>query len=298
MSDSHGKKKALGRGLSALLENSDSGNTHKEISGAYMSGTVASVLIEHIAPNPFQPRSHFNETELRELAASIQEHGIIQPLTLRKIGHDKYQLITGERRLKASILIGLTEIPAYVRIANDEQMLEMALVENIQREDLNPLEIAISFQRLLEECRIKQEELSQKIGKDRSTISNYIRLLKLPTEIQVAVRDNLITMGHARAIINVEDEKTQLIILQKTLERKLSVREVEEMVRNIGREKVTPSSKIINGLQGKFEKARTFLHQKLHSKVELKVNRKGAGTIIITFESDEDFDRIISKLDS
>ncbi len=298
MSDSHGKKKALGRGLSALLDNSDQENTHKEISGAYMSGTIALVPIGMIEPNPFQPRVHFNETELAELAASIQEHGIIQPLTLRKIGHDKYQLIAGERRLKASKLIGSTEVPAYVRIANDEQMLEMALVENIQREDLNPLEIAISFQRLLEECRIKQEELSQKVGKDRSTVSNYIRLLKLPTEIQVAVRDNLITMGHARAIINVEDEKTQLLILKKILERKLSVREVEETVRNIGREKVTPSALHDSPLPGKFEKARNSLHEKLQSKVELSVNRKGAGTIKITFKSNEDFDRIISKIDS
>jgi ParB family chromosome partitioning protein len=174
----------------------------------------------------------------------------------------------------------------------------MALVENIHREDLNPLEIAISFQRLMEECRIKPEELSQKAGKDRSTISNYIRLLKLPTEIQVAVRDNLITMGHARAIINVEDERTQLVILQKILERKLSVREVEEIVRNIGKERVAPSVIPNTLLPGKFDKARTSLHQKLQSKVELKVNRNGAGTIKITFKSDEDFDRIISKLDS
>ncbi len=298
MSDVHGKKKALGRGLSALLDNSESENTHKEISGAYMSGTIALVLIEQIEPNPFQPRVHFNETELKELAGSIAEHGIIQPLTLRKIGHDKYQLIAGERRLKASKLVGLTEVPAYVRIANDEQMLEMALVENIQREDLNPLEIAISFQRLLEECKIKQEELSHKVGKDRSTISNYIRLLKLPTEIQVAVRDNLITMGHARAIINVEDEKSQLVILQKILERKLSVRQVEETVRHLGTDKISHSTAPIDLLPGKFEKARTSLNMKFQSKVELKVNRKGAGTIKITFKSDEDFDRIISKLDS
>jgi ParB family chromosome partitioning protein len=298
MSDSHGKKKALGRGLSALLEHSETGISHKEISGAYMSGTVALVQIEQIEPNPFQPRAQFNEQELRELAASIQEHGIIQPLTLRKIGHDKYQLISGERRLKASKHIGLTEVPAYVRLANDEQMLEMALVENIQRENLNPLEIAIGFKRLLEECRIRQEDLSQKVGKDRSTISNYIRLLKLPNEIQVAVRDNLISMGHARTIINVEDEKTQLVILKKILERKLSVREVEDMVRKTGTVKVSPARTPEPQLTGRFEKARTSLHQKLQSKVELKVDRKGAGTIKITFKSDEDFDRIISKLDS
>jgi ParB family chromosome partitioning protein len=170
------------------------------------------------------------------------------------------------------------------------------VVENIQREDLNPLEIAISFQRLLEECRIKQEDLSQKVGKDRSTISNYIRLLKLPTEIQVAVRDNLITMGHARAIINVPDEKSQLLILKKILEKKSSVREVEEMVRNLGKQKTQVPVK--KSLPARFEKAKMSLHDKLLSRVELKVNSKGAGTIIIEFNSSEDFDRIISKLES
>ncbi|MCX6306943.1 MAG: ParB/RepB/Spo0J family partition protein [Bacteroidetes bacterium] len=296
MSDIHGKKKALGRGLSALLDNPETENPQKEISGEYTAEYIAQIRIEQIEPNPFQPRTHFDENELRELAASIREHGIIQPITIRRIGHNKYQLISGERRLKASDIAGLTQVPAYVRLANDEQMLEMALVENIQREDLNPLEIAISFQRLLEECRIKQEDLSQKVGKDRSTIANYIRLLKLPTEIQVAVRDNLITMGHARAIINVPEEQSQLLILKKILERKSSVREVEEMVRNLGKKK-TPSSPGA-GLPVKYEKAKSALHQRLLSKVDLKINSRGAGTIIIEFKSAEDFDRIISKLDS
>ncbi len=296
MSDIQGKKKALGRGLSALLDNAEAENPQKEISGEYTAEYIAQVRVDQIEPNPFQPRAHFDENELRELARSIQEHGIIQPLTIRRIGHNKYQLISGERRLKASRIAGLTQVPAYLRLANDEQMLEMALVENIQREDLNPLEIAISFQRLLEECRIKQEDLSQKVGKDRSTISNYIRLLKLPTEIQVAVRDNLITMGHARAIINVPDERSQLVILKKILEKKSSVREVEEMVRNLGKQKAPASTG--DGLPAKFEKAKLSLRDKLLSKIELKLNRKGAGTIIIEFKSPEDFDRIISKLDA
>ena len=296
MSEIHGKKKALGRGLSALLDNPETENPQKEISGEYSAEYIAQIRVDQIEPNPFQPRVHFNENELRELAASIQEHGIIQPLTIRKIGHNKYQLISGERRLKASILSGLLQVPAYIRLANDEQMLEMALVENIQREDLNPLEIAISFQRLLEECRIKQEDLSQKVGKDRSTISNYIRLLKLPTEIQVAVRDNLISMGHARAIINVPDEQSQLVILKKILEKKSSVREVEEMVRNLGKPKAPAPYK--PGLPAKFEKAKSLLHDKLHSKIDFKITRKGAGTIIIEFKSAEDFDRILSKLDA
>ncbi|MCX6268273.1 MAG: ParB/RepB/Spo0J family partition protein [Bacteroidetes bacterium] len=296
MSDIHGKKKALGRGLSALLENAETENPQKEISGEYTAEYIAQVRVDQIEPNPFQPRVHFDETELRELAASIQEHGIIQPITIRKIGHNKYQLISGERRLKASVIGGLSQVPAYVRLANDEQMLEMALVENIQREDLNPLEIAISFQRLLDECRIKQEDLSQKVGKDRSTISNYIRLLKLPTEIQVAVRDNLITMGHARAIINVPQERSQLIILKKILEKKSSVREVEEMVRNLGRQKTTASHGA--SLPDKFEKAKLALHKKFLSKIDFKLNKKGAGAIIIEFKSADDFERIISKFDS
>ncbi len=296
MSDFHGKKKALGRGLSALLDNAETENPRKDISGEYTAEYVAQVRVDQIEPNPFQPRTHFDENELRELAESIREHGIIQPLTIRKIGHHKYQLIAGERRLKASALVGLSQVPAYVRLANDEQMLEMALVENIQREDLNPLEIAISFQRLLEECRIKQEDISQKVGKDRSTISNYIRLLKLPTEIQVAVRDNLITMGHARAIINVPKEQAQLVILKKILEKKSSVREVEEMVRNLGKHKTpAPGS---STLPAKYEKAKLSLRDKLLSKIDVRLKGKGAGTIIIEFKTPEDFDRIISKLDS
>ena len=298
MSDTHGKRKALGRGLSALLDRSATDGPQNEISGEYMTGYVTQIPVNQIEPNPFQPRTHFSETELLELTRSIQEHGIIQPLTIRKTGPEKYQLISGERRLKASLLAGLIEVPAYIRLANDEQMLEMALVENIQREELNPLEIALSFQRLLEECKIRQEDLSQKVGKDRSTISNYIRLLKLPGEIQVAVRDNLITMGHARAIVGVEDEQKQLVILQKILEGKLSVRQVEEMIRNIGQVKVPGSASPPASLPARFEKARAVLSGKLQSKIGFKVNGKGAGSIIIAFKSDEDFERIVSKLDS
>jgi ParB family chromosome partitioning protein len=296
MSDIHGKKKALGRGLSALLENTESENPRKDIAGEYVAEYVAQVRVDQIEPNPFQPRTHFEDKELRELADSIRQHGIIQPLTIRKVGHNKYQLISGERRLKASKLAGLDQVPAYVRLANDEQMLEMALVENIQREDLNPLEIAISFQRLLDECKIRQEDLSQKVGKDRSTISNYIRLLKLPTEIQVAVRDNLISMGHARAIVNVQEEELQLYILKKILERKSSVREVEELVRNLGKPK--PATSKAPALPARYEKAKISLHDRLLSKIDVKLNSRGAGAIIIEFKTSEDFDRIIAKLDS
>jgi ParB family chromosome partitioning protein len=291
-----GKKKALGRGLSAILESPETDITSRDISGEYVVGAIAHVAIEKIEPNPFQPRIQFNEEELAELTLSIQAQGIIQPITIRKLGYDKYQLISGERRLKAAKLASMTEIPAFIRVANDEQMLELALVENIQREELNPLEIAISFQRLLDECNLKQEELSQKVGKDRSTVANYIRLLKLPTEIQIAIRDKKISMGHARALITIEDVKTQLVILHRIFEKKLSVRQVEEIVRNLepGKHLTKRNEPVV--LPVKFEKIRDSLTKKLITRVDIKVHAKGDGTIIIPFRSDEEFDRIITKL--
>lgn len=293
-----GKKKALGRGLSAILESPETDITSRDISGEYVAGAIAHVNIDHIDPNPFQPRNHFEESGLAELVISIQNHGIIQPVTIRKMGYDKYQLISGERRLKASKLAGLTVIPSYIRIANDEQMLEMALVENIHREDLNPLEIAISFQRLLDECSLKQEELSKKVGKDRSTISNYIRLLSLPTEIQLAIRDNKITMGHARALITISDTKTQILILHRILEKKLSVRQVEEIVRTIISGNVSIKKHQKQFLPAKFEKAREILQNRLGTDVDMKINTKGNGVIIIPFTSDEEFDRIMSEIEA
>jgi len=292
-----GKKKALGRGLSAILESPETDITSKDISGEYVVGSVSFIPVGQIEPNPFQPRTHFNEDELAELTLSIQEQGIIQPVTLRKLGYDKYQVISGGRRLKASTIAGLTEIPAYIRVANDEQMLEMALVENIQRSELNPLEIAISFQRLMEECSLSQEELSQKVGKERSTVANYIRLLKLPTEIQIAIRDAKISMGHARALISIQDVKTQIVILHRILEKKLSVRQVEELVRNLASPKTANPHRDNPILPVRFEKAKENLNKRLEAPVELKVHAKGNGSIIIPFRSDEDFDRIISKLE-
>ncbi len=291
-----GKKKVLGRGLSAILESPETDITSRDISGEYVVGAIAYVPIEKIESNPFQPRTQFSEEELAELTLSIQQQGIIQPITVRKLGYDKYQVISGERRLKAAKLAGLTEIPTFIRVANDEQMLELALVENIQREELNPLEIAISFQRLIEECNLKQEELSQKIGKDRSTVANYIRLLKLPTEVQIAIRDKKISMGHARALITIEDVKTQLVILHRIFERKLSVRQVEEIVRNIIPGKHTSPRHETPVLPVKFEMIRDSLTKKLNTRVDVKVHAKGNGTIIIPFRSDEEFDRIITKL--
>ncbi len=292
-----GKKKALGRGLSAILESPETDITSRDISGEYVVGAVAHVPIELIKPNPFQPRTYFSETELAELTISIQEQGIIQPITVRKMGYDHYQIIAGERRLKAAKLAGLTEIPTFIRVANDEQMLELALVENIQREELNPIEIGISFQRLMEECKLNQEELSMKVGKDRSTVANYIRLLRLPTEIQIALRDKQISMGHARALLGINDIKDQLILLNRILEKQLSVRQVEDMVRNFTYLKTTPAKKETPALSEKIQQVQESLNLKFNTRVEVKIKPKGNGSIIIPFLSDQDLDRIISKLE-
>jgi ParB family chromosome partitioning protein len=297
MSETPGKKKALGRGLGALLEN-DTEKPGLTIESDYSSGSFRFIRISQIETNPFQPRTVFHETELNELADSIRQHGIVQPITIRKTGADRYQLISGERRLRASSLAGLTEIPAFIRLADDEQMLEIALVENIQREDLNPIEIALSYQRLLDECHLTQETLSQKVGKDRTTISNYIRLLKLPGEIQIAIRDNLITMGHARALIGIQDEKAQLILLKSILERKASVRQVEEMVRSFTTQKQKTRNHDQQPVPPRMENARLTLLSKLQSGVDLVVNKKGQGKIIISFKSEADFERIMAKIES
>lgn len=292
------KKKALGKGLDAILSSPETDITSKDISGNYVVGAVADISVNKIEVNPFQPRDKFDEESLNELADSIKEQGIIQPITVRKLGFDRYQLISGERRYKASKIVGLKEIPSYIRVANDEQMLEMALVENIHREDLNSIEIAISYQRLMEECSLTQQKLSEKIGKNRTTISNYIRLLKLPAEIQIAIRDGELSMGHARAIINIEDEKTQLLLLKKILDKDLSVRKVEDIVRKIDnnasdKKPLTPPS-----LPEKYENSKEFINTKFNTKIELVRSNKGSGKIVIRFKSDEELDKIISVLES
>src|ERR1700739_789657 len=225
-------KSALGRGLGALLENAKTDITTKQNgSNAPGAGSVSNIKISNIEVNPFQPRTNFDEDALNELAESIRQHGIIQPITVRKMGYDNYQLISGERRFRASQLAGLTEVPAYIRIANDQAVLEMALVENIQREDLDAIEVAISYKRLIDECNLTQEQLADKVAKQRSTITNYLRLLKLPAEIQRGIRDKGISMGHARALINIENEDLQLALFAKILEENLSVRDIELLAR-------------------------------------------------------------------
>ncbi|MCK9616335.1 MAG: ParB/RepB/Spo0J family partition protein [Lentimicrobiaceae bacterium] len=292
------KKKALGRGLSAILESPETDITSTDISGNYVAGAIANIPVSAIEANPFQPRTDFEVEALEELAQSIREQGIIQPITVRKMGFDTYQLISGERRLRASHIAGLQNIPAYIRVANDKQMLEMALVENIQRENLNPMEIAISYKRLIEECEITQEELGNQVGKNRSTITNFLRLLKLPPEIQIALRDNKISMGHARALINVDDVEKQLTILKNILEKDLPVRKVEEWVRKLNdiESQAKKDKNIV--LPDELSKVKEVLKFRFQVKVNLTVTDKGKGKIVIPFSSAKELDRIISLMNS
>jgi ParB family chromosome partitioning protein len=279
------KQNGLGRGLDAILPNI----------------ATPEISISRIDKNPFQPRNIFDEESLKELAVSIKELGIIQPITVRKLGFDKYQLISGERRLRASEIVGLTKIPAYIRIANDQQMLEMALVENIQRENLNPIEVALSFQRLIEECNLTQEACSERVGKNRSTITNFLRLLKLPEEIQLGLQSQKISMGHARALINVRDKQKQINLYHDAVANGISVRELEQMVREFAETDYNRTSKekrVKIMIPLPFDKQRKMheLSNYLDRQVQLKTNKKGNGKLIIPFSSDEDFERILSLI--
>ena len=281
------KNRGLGRGLDAILQSPETDITSADISGNYVAGAIAQIEIDKIETNPFQPRTDFDENALNELAESIKNQGVIQPVTVRKMGYDKYQLISGERRLRASKLAGLKTIPVFIRVANDEQMLEMALIENIHRENLNAIEVAISYQRLLEECKLTQDQLSEKVGKDRSTVANFLRLLKLPAEIQIAIRDGYITMGHARALVNIDDKAKQLIILKKIIDEDLSVRQVEMLART------KTAKKQKNVLPESYKVQADTLSKAL--KMNVKVNRdsKGKGSLTISFKNDEEFEKLI-----
>lgn len=288
------KKNALGRGLDALIDSSSIKNKNDIIN------EPNEIEISLIETNPYQPRKDFDEDALNELSESIKELGLIQPITVRKLDNSKYQLITGERRLKASILAGLTKIPAYIRIANDQEMLEMALVENIQRKDLNAIEIAISYQRLLEECKLTHEMLSQRIGKKRSTISNYTRLLNLPVKIQSAIKEDKISMGHARALLAINEEETQLMIFDQILKYDFSVRKVEEIVREINsdnKKNQSPKNKKTKKTADDYIQLQTQLSNRFSTPVEFKCNAKGKGKIIIPFNNDSELERIIAILD-
>ena len=305
MSSKIKKKSALGKGLGALLENASTDITSKKNNQETVVGSIAMLSIGSIEVNPFNPRTHFEEEALNELAESIKTHGIIQPLTVRKMGRDNYQLISGERRFRASQLAGLTEVPAYIRIANDQTMLEMALVENIQREDLNAIEVALSYQRLLEECNLTQEQLSQKIAKGRSSITNHLRLLKLPAEIQAGVRDSLISMGHAIALVSAVDETFQIAVFNKILLEGLSVRDVEIIIRqgHLNQEESDGDQDVDKkdkrpSLESNQLAFKNNFSQKLSSKIDLKKTPDGNGKIIIHFDSDVDLNRIIELLNN
>ncbi|NMH88608.1 ParB/RepB/Spo0J family partition protein [Flavivirga algicola] len=295
------KKQALGRGLSALLKDPENDiQSVQDKNADKVIGNIVELDIESIEVNPFQPRTNFSEESLRELASSIKELGIIQPITVRKLEFNNYQLVSGERRFRASKLIGLETIPAYIRIANDQESLEMALVENIQRQDLDPIEIALSYQRLIDEINLTQEQMSERVGKKRSTIANYLRLLKLDPIIQTGMRDGFISMGHGRAIINIEDTNIQLDIYQKILSNKLSVRETENLVRafNDTQEvKVAPKKNDTEDMPKYIKKGITTFSEYFGHKIDVKVSKNGKGKITIPFHSEEDFNRIKKLID-
>ncbi|HEU4718762.1 MAG TPA: ParB/RepB/Spo0J family partition protein [Bacteroidia bacterium] len=295
------KRNALGKGLSALLENANTDITSSgKMKGETTAivGAVSNIPLAQIEANPFQPRTHFEEQALTELSESIRLHGIIQPVTVRKMGYDRFQLISGERRFRASQLAGLETVPAYVRVANDQSMLEMALVENIQRENLDSIEIAISYKRLIDECSLTQEELAAKVSKQRSTITNYLRLLKLPAEVQLGIREKKISMGHARALINVEKQDDMVDLYHRITEEDLSVRDVEELARDV--KKIEPRikhKKLQGDLKEKYADKIRSLSKQYNAKISLKSNNLGEGKLVIPFANETDLERIIDALD-
>ena len=289
------RKQVLGRGLSALLNDPDHNiDSAEDKNAAQVIGNIIDLPLENISTNPFQPRTHFNEDALKELSNSIKELGVIQPVTVRKMKGDQYQLVSGERRLRASKMAGISKIPAYVRLANDQESLEMALVENIQRQDLDPIEIGLSYQRLIEEINLTQDQLSERVGKKRSTITNYMRLLKLDPIIQTGIRDQFITMGHGRALVNVEDPKTQLDLYKQIVKKGLSVRAVEVLVRQLKNPKVSPSSYASPFVKEAAADLETFFE----TPVTVAANDQGKGVLKIAFDSQEKLQHILNKIKS
>ncbi len=289
------KRNALGRGLGALLNDSESVSSPAEV--VTVVNNINEIPVDAIETNPFQPRTVFDEDALNELADSIKVQGIIQPITVRRLNEQTYQLISGERRFQASKRAGLTTIPAYIRTADDQQMLEMALIENIQRENLNALEIAMSYQRLISECSLKQEELGDRVGKNRSTVTNYLRLLKLPPDIQAGLRDNRISMGHARALISIERVDDQLAVYKKVLEGELSVRKTEELVRQLENSKVkAPKDVVVSPLSKEIQQLQSKLTTHFGTKIVIRSDENTKGEIKIPFVSGEDLNRILEIL--
>jgi len=298
------KKQALGRGLSALLEHSPASSKSELVSQAapptsekevgHVAGPISLLSISQIEANPYQPRKDFNNDALIELATSIGELGLIQPITVRKVSSQKYQIISGERRFRASQMANLTEVPVYIRETDDQGMLEMALVENIQRENLNALEIAISYKRLMEECSLTTDKLADRVGKDRTTVTNYVRLLRLPPEIQLGIIEKRISMGHARALINAETESKQLKIFKLILEKDLSVRKVEELVKEDDAPKLFASKANLMPLE--IQKMQADLKLRFGKKAKVTRNDGGIGKVEIPFTNDDDLERIIAML--
>ena len=288
------RKQALGRGLSALLQDAPNINSASDKNADKLVGSIIDIALDLIEVNPFQPRTYFNEEALQELGSSIKELGVIQPITVRKLEGNKFQLVSGERRYRASKLIGNTTVPAYIRLANDQEMLEMALVENIQRKNLDPIEVALSYQRLIDEIQLTQEELSIRVGKKRSTVTNYLRLLKLDPILQTGMRDGFISMGHGRAMINVENSLDQLAIYEKIIREKLSVRQTEEVVKNLKSGSPTKSNK--KEIPAFIRNSVTDISEYVGHKIAITINTNGKGKISIPFHSEEDFNRIKNLL--
>ncbi len=293
------KKKELGKGLRALLSNIETTTNKEEKTQLVkeLTSSVSTIAIESIEVNPYQPRTEFDAEELMELAKSIKIHGLIQPLTVRSLGGDVYQLISGERRMRASKMAGLSQVPAYIRVANDQEMLEMALIENIQRSDLNAMEVAISYQRLIDECSLTHETLSERVSKNRSTVTNYLRLLKLPPEIQNAVKSGEISMGHARVLAGVQDIGLQLQMFKKTVANQSSVRQLEEMAKTpnaVVEHKATP--KINDATSIELERIKKEISALVGTKVDIARNNKGQGKIVIAFANDRQFNDIYDLL--
>jgi ParB family transcriptional regulator, chromosome partitioning protein len=292
------KKSEVSKGLRSLLSNIEKTNNPAERSQLVkeLTNSIALISPELIEVNPFQPRTEFDNEQLMELARSIKTSGLIQPITVRALGGNKYQLISGERRLRASKMAGITEVPAYIRVANDQEMLEMALVENIQRADLNAVEIAISYQRLMDECNLTHEALSERVGKDRSTVTNYVRLLKLPAQIQASVKESILSMGHARALAGIENIALQLKIFKEAIDQGLSVRALEQLIKSYTAAKPGNSTSTITEIHPEIRKIQDQLGSLLGTKIDIKRDQKGKGAITILFNSDGELNKITEIL--
>jgi ParB family chromosome partitioning protein len=296
---SKSKKKELGKGLRALLTNIENTNSPKEKTELVkeLNSSILEIPLANIEVNPFQPRTEFDPEELAELSQSIKVHGLIQAITVRSVGGDKYQLISGERRMRASKLAGLTTVPAFIRIADDQALLEMALIENIQRSNLNAIEVAISYQRLMVECDLTHESLSERVGKKRSTISNYVRLLKLPPQIQSAIKNSEISMGHARSLAGIDEVSLQLDIFKEVVAKNMSVRALESLIKSYNEPKVVSAPKMSKELPPEVKKVQDELSANLGTAVKIKRSDSGSGEISIKFGSDREFNNILAVLE-